>query len=347
MTAIRAKRHKVAEYLIDQLAINVNHTTELIEFRAQTKIPIRERILSCRDLAYDKGLMDLVDLIDIASDDVKPSIKRYLQRRLKKRLDEIHEAYLKRMKERSHRLIIQSEKKNSEIQELSDEQEKENEELPNINIPDDNSSPPPPPPPMPVIIHRPYKSHINETIQNIASKNDLSIDESGKKVFRFSGYTLRYRLVETGNTNQQMNNEQSQFKSTPFLFPFTPSITTTRPLPRTFSRPATTATATNHNRRSISEIGTRIPIRETRTSICRSARRISTARAAPTVIPEVKPTINTTPRLLTKRIPQSNRTYGYIPQIQNALYNEPRHFRPITLKATAIGLSANTRLLRD
>jgi hypothetical protein len=353
MADIRAKRRKVAEYLIDQLAINVNHSTELVEFRTHAKIPVRERTLSCRDLAYDKGMMDLVDLIDITSDEIKPSIRRYLQRRLKTRLDEIHQAYLKRLKERNRRVITQSQERVNQLLE-NEEEEKENEDPPFINITYDTSLLAPPPPPIPVV-RRPYKSHIEETIQNIQSKNEKSIDQTGKKIFRFSGYTLRFRRLETTNKNQQIN-EQVQSKPSPFSLPFIPS-TTKQSLPPSLSRPKTTtaATATNTNHRSISEINTRIPIRETRTSICRSARRIATARAAsigtseskPEVKPTITATINTTQRLLPKRVHQINTNYAYIPQLQHALYNEPRRFMPVTLKATAIGLPSDTRLIRD
>ncbi|CAF2345846.1 unnamed protein product [Rotaria sp. Silwood2] len=353
MAAIRAKRYKVAEYLIDQLGINVNHTTNHLEFRLQTKIPVREHIISCRDLAYDKGMMDLVDLIDIVSDEVKPSIKRYLQRRLKTRLDQIHQSYVKRMKERNNRLIIQLQEKEPKILE-DDEQEKENEEPLSANISDDiNLFPPAPPPPPPPIVHRPYKSHIEATIRSFESKNDKSIDESGKKFFRFSGYTLHYRLVEVGNANQQ-KQERWRPKTATFSLPVIP-LTSTRTLPQPLSRPTTTATTTNVNRRSASEVSARIPIRETRTSICRSARRIATPRIAPTVTSESKPevtikpitTINTTQRLLPKRIPQINTDFSYIPQLQNAVYNDPRRFMPVTLKTTATGLLSDTRLIRD
>ncbi|CAF1024756.1 unnamed protein product [Rotaria sordida] len=352
MAAIRAKRYKMAEYLIDQLGINVNHTTNLLEFRPQTRIPVREQTISCRDLAYNKGMMDLVDLIDIVSDEVKPNIKRYLQRRLKTRLDQIHQSYLKRMKERNNRLIIPSQEKETNVLE-ENEQEKENEEPLSANIIDDikifSLAPPIPP-----VVHRPYKSHIEATMQSIESKNDKSIDESGKKFFRFSGYTLHYRLVETGNKNQQ-KKERSRPKTGIFSFPIIPPTSTRTLPPPSLSRPTTTATTTNVNRRSISEVSARIPIRETRTSICRSARHIATPRVAPTVTTESKPeitpktitTINTTQRLLPKRIRQINTDYNYIPQLQNAVYNDPRHFMPVTLKTTSTGLLSDTRLIRD
>ena len=343
MTAIRAKRRKVAEYLIDQLGINVNHTTDLLEFRLNTKIPVRERTLSCRDLAYEKGLMDLVDLIDIASDEVKPSVKRYLQRRLKNRLDEIHQAYLKRMKERSHRLIIQTQQRENEVfEEEEPEQGKETDEVSNVNTADDTSLPPPALPPPPPIIHRPYKSHIEETIQTFESKNDKSIEETGKKRFQFSGYTLRYRLVETNNTTPPIPSEPKSY-SFP-TFPTTPTPARVLPRPQT--------AATNMNRRSLSEISTRIPIRETRTSICRSARRLTAPRISSSINPEIKPdirpsTASSTQRLLPKRVLQFNTNYNYVPQIQNTVYNESCRFMPVTLKSTAIGLPSGARLIRD
>jgi hypothetical protein len=342
MAAIRAKRRKVAEYLIDQLAINVNHTTELIEFRVQSQIRVRERTISCRDLAYQRGMMDLVDLIDMTSDDVKPNVKRYLQRRLKVRLEEIHQAYLKRMKERSRRLMIQTQERENQLFE-DDELEKENEETSPANMKDGtslSSSPLEAP-----VSHPAYKSHIEETMRKIESRDDKSIDETGKKNFRFSGYTLRYRLVESVNTNQQ-KNERSRSKLTPFPLP-----TTTTPL----FRPMTTATTPDLHRRSISVVSPQIPIREKRTSICRSARRIPTPRIPPTINSESKPAVkspiktssDTTQRLLPKRMPRINTSYGYIPQVQHALYNEPRRSIPVTLKSTAIGLPSDTRIIRD
>ncbi|CAF3259395.1 unnamed protein product [Rotaria socialis] len=378
MAAIRAQRYKVAEYLIDQLGVNVNHTCDQFEFRINSQIPIREQTVSCRDLAYTRGMMDLVDLIDITSDDVKPSVKRYLQRRLKVRLDQIHQAYLKRMKERSRRLTIQIQERNKQIVE-EDDLEKDNEEPSSANVIDndnnnnninnDNSAfqqslllqP---------IVPRQYKSHIEATIRSIESKTDKSIDETGKKLFRFSGYSLRYRLVETGNTNQQ-KQERSRPKTAIVSFPFVPT-TSTRPILQSAmppSRPMTTATTPNVNRRSASEVSARIPIRETRTSICRSARRTATPRTCTTINSESKPevissaaaaatttaattvstaAINITQRLLPKRIRQFDTNYAYVPQLQHsAVYNDPRRFLPVTLKTTATGLLSGSRLIRE
>ena len=352
MAAIRNKKYKVAEYLIDQLGINVNYTTEFLEFRTTTHIPFRGRTVSCRDLAYDKGMMDLVDLIDIVSDEVKPNIKRYLQCRLKNCLDQIHQSHVKRMKERNNHFMIRLQEKENKIVE-EDEQEKEDEGPSRINSVN-NVNLMPPTSSMPPVIHRTCESHIQTTIKSIASSNDKSIDETGKKKFRFSDYTLRYRLVETVNNDEQVK-ERSRPKTVSLSLP-TISSTTPRPLPGPFSRPTTTATNINH--RSLSEGGTHLPIRETRTSISRSARRTITPRAASTVHSEAKSdvaaattaatnAIHTTQRLLPKRTPRINKGYFYIPQLQHAVYNDPGRFMPVTFKSTATALSSNVRFIRD
>ena len=350
MAAIRAKRTRIAEYLIDQLGINVNHRTELYEFRTQTTIPVRERLLTCRDLAYEHGMMDLVDLIDISSDEVKPNIKRYLQRRIKTRLDEIYQNYLKRMKERSKRLTIQEQERENQILEMEEEKENEQPVIPSNTI-DETNIPPSAPSSPPPMTPRVYKSHINETIQTIDAKYDGSIDETGKKRFRFSNYTLRFRLVET-------DSSPASSKSKPSPFTFLPSATkTTTPVSRLLSRPTTTTA--NIQNRSLSEISTQIPVRETRTSICRSARHLTVPRIPSSVVSEPKPEIKSSPvapiimnptqRLLPKRLnpPVSNNRYTYIPQLQNAIYNEPRRFMPVTFRSTAIGLPLSNRLIRD
>jgi hypothetical protein len=61
----------------------------------------------------------------------------------------------------------------------------------------------------------------------------------------------------------------------------------------------------------------------------------------------VTTSINTTVRLLTKRNPPVRANYSYIPQVQQTIYIEPRRSVPVTLKATAIGLPSDTRLVRD
>ena len=351
MTAIRAKRRKVAEYLIDQLAVDVNHRTDLIEFRLNTRVPVRERTITCRDLAYEKGMMELVDLIDITSDEVKPSIRRYLQRRLKSRLDEIHQAFLKRMKERSRRLVIQRQDKENEVQE-DNEQEQEREEVPIADISEDTSQTPtsPPPPPLPITSHRTYKSHIEETIEKIQSSNEKSIDETGKKAFRFSNYTLRYRLLETAKPPSS-TNEPTQSKSTLLSLPIISPTIPTQPI----SRPTTTATLTSRSRHTHTEHSIQLPIRETRTSICRSARYMTTPRVTSSVTRDSKSdaqsvistSTNASHRLLPKRHQPFRRTYAYFPQLQHPIYHDSRRSMPVTLKATAMGLPSDTRLIRD
>lgn len=365
MTAIRNKRRKVAEYLIDQLAVDVDHRTDLIEFRLNTRIPIRERTITSRDLAYERGMMELVDLIDITSDEIRPSIKRYLQRRLKTRLDDIHQGFLKRMKERSRRLTTQRQEKDNEVQE-DNEQEQEKEEEPTTNTPEDTNqtptsptavtAPAPPPPPLPVMSQRTYKSHIEETIENLRSDNEKSIDETGKKAFRFSNYTLRYRLLETSKPPASAPppppiNEPIQSKPTLFSLPvISPTIPT-----QALSRPTTTATLTSRSRHTHTEHNTQLPIRETRTSICRSARYITTPRVTSSVTYDgksdaqsvISTSTNMSHRLLPKRRQPIRRTFTYIPQLQHAIYNEPRRSMPVTLRATAIGLPSGTRLIRD
>lgn len=323
MAAIRTDQIEVAEYLIDQLAINVQYEADLNEFHLHSRKPIRYRSISCRDLAYNQGLMELVDLIDIISDDVTTNIKRYLINRLQTRLNIIHRAYLKRLEEHKKYLLFQS------------NQEKENQEPPTENITDGNiiSSTMLPP-----ITHRSYKSHIEETIQNIDTSKDKSIDETGKKTFRFSNYTLRFRLIETPNTNNK-KKEQSQIPSLPtislFSSPLTPLLTTT--------------TTANNTHRSNSQASSRFSIRDSRASICRSARRTNLPQIVPT---ENKPSIiTTTKRSVPKRVNTNSIKYSYIPQQQqqqqHTIYNQPQRFMPVTLKSTAIGLPSDTRILRD
>jgi hypothetical protein len=316
MSAIRNNRNEIADYLIDQLAINVQYTADTCEFRVHSKNPIRQRKLSCRDLAYGHGMMELVDLIDITSDDVTPNIKRYLINRRQTRLANIHQAYLKRLEERNKYLLFQS----------NNEKEKENEEPPTVNITNENiitSSTLPP------ITHRTYKSHIEEMIQSIDKSNDKSIDETRKKKFRFSNYTLHFRLLETPDTTKKIN-EQSQIPSLPTI--------------SLYASPSTSTITTNHTHGTISQASPRLPIRDTRTSICRSDRRT----LLPQIVPiENKPSMTIpTKQFLPKPVKQNNIQYSYIPQ-KHALYNQPQHSMPVTLKSTAIGVPSNTRIIRD
>ncbi|CAF0892623.1 unnamed protein product [Rotaria sp. Silwood1] len=320
MAAIRRQRHEVAEYLIDQLEVNVKYAADLHEFRFRTNNPIRERTFSCRDLAYEKGMMELVDLIDITNEEVTPNIKRYLRKRLQKRLDIIHETYLKRVKEHNKDSLFES------------NDEKENLQSPTMNIDDEEIIQQPTI--LPPIIQRPYKSHINETVQSIDKACEKSIDETGKKTFRFSNYNLRFRLLETQDTNSKIK-EQPQIKTT------IPSL----PMIQLPASPSPTLTITDSNRRSISETSTRLSIRDSNTSRCHTIRR--------TTIPEIvsienKPSITTTTKYsLPQRINRKKIKHRYIPQQQDTLYNQSRNFLPVTLKATAIGLPSDSRIIRD
>lgn len=358
MTAIRAKRPKVAEYLIDQLAIDVNHSSDLLEFRPQTRFPVRHRLLSCRELAYDRGLMELVDLIDIASDEVKPNIKRFLQRRLKTRLDEIHQAYLKRLRDRNNRPIIPLEDKDSMVIE-EDMEDRENDEISMVNITEEiGELPSAQPMSVPPTSARAYQSHIETTMKNIERSNEKSIDETGKKCFHFSGYKLRFRLVETLEPSRN-TKDQSQPTTTPSRLP---TISPASPRPQlaaspssAAARPATSGTAvTPRSRHSVVDVNPPIPIRETRTSICRSARAVSTPRAISAVRVEnisdskAKLTRNDSQRLLPKRINSTRKSNAYVPQpAQFTVYNQPHNLVPMTFRSTAMGLPSDHRLIRD
>lgn len=312
MAAIRTNQVEIAEYLIDQLAINVQYEADLNEFHLHSKYPIVYRKMSCRELAYNQGMMELVDLIDIISDDVSSSIKRYLINRLRIRLNTIHQAYLKRLEEHKKHLLFQS---NHE------------KELPTENITDENNNNTIPTIMLPSITtHRSYKSHIEETIENIDRTNEKSIDETGKKTFRFSNYTLRFRLLETPNKTKQ----QTQIPILPTISLFSsplPSLDTTA---NNTYRPTTPSTS-------------RFSKRDSRASICRSARRTS----LPQIVPPEPKLLNTT---TTKRIKKNNIQYGYIPQQQQqqqTIYKQSQRFMPVTFKSTAIGLPSDTRIIRD
>jgi hypothetical protein len=318
MAAIRAGQNEVAEYLIDQLAIDVQYAADLHEFRLRSRNPVRHRRLSCRDLAYNQGMMELVDLIDITNDDVTPNIKRYLINRLQTRLNIIHQTYLKRLEERNKHLVFESKK------------EKENEELPTVNITDENIITSSSSLMLPPITPRSYKSYIEETIQNIDTTKDKSIDETGKKTFRFSNYTLRFRLIETPDTNNK-NKEQSQIPSLPTISLFTSH--------------STSSITTNNIHHTNSQASSPTSIRGARVSVCRSARQTTLPQIVP--IKNKPPMIPNTKRFLPKRVNQNNIKYSYIPQQKHALYNQPQRFMPMTLKSTAIGLPSVTRIIRD
>ena len=224
MAAIRARQEPVAKYLVEHLPIDIHQTVELLEFLPRSKAPIRNRIVSCRDLAYEAGMMDLVDLIDIASDEVKPYIKRYLQRRLNLR---------------AHQLAAEQPEKSHG-----------NPVLPSTAAPKEVT---------PRDDARPHKSHIDTVIETISGSNDKSIDEVGEKRFRFSGYTLRFRSIDSSDENRKLDRSPRPQTTLPLL----ERLPSTAVRFESLSRPLTTAPRVRHLRHPL-------PIRETRTSICRS-----------------------------------------------------------------------------
>ena len=226
MAAIRARQERVARYLVEHLPIDTHQTVELVEFLPRSKAPIRNRIVSCRDLAYEAGMMDLVDLIDIASDEVKPYIKRYLQRRLNLRASQL--------------AADKAEDIAGNVP-LSETAPKD------VTTSDDA---------------RPHKSHIDTVIETISK----SIDEVGEKRFRFSGYTLRFRSMESSDEKQKFERSPRPDTTLPLLARLPSTAFQSGSLPKQLlSRPGTTA---RHLKRSL-------PVHETRTSICRSLHRAS------------------------------------------------------------------------
>ena len=305
MAAIRRNRNDVADYLIDQLAVNVQYAADLREFRLRSRIPCRHRTFTCRDLAYEKGMMELVDLIDLTSKDVKPNIKRYLKARLQPRLNYIHQAYLKRLEQRKHHLF--------QPNQTIEHQRTSTEDGQSTGV-------------QPSFKSHSYRSFVEESTENIAISSSVkSIDETGKKTFRFSNYTLRFRLDEKAKTkteNQQRSPLRKTLSTTSlFASTSTPSFTTyntSHPIKSTNSRPST---------------------RNVHRSICSPVRQ-------PT-LPQItrgenKPSMtNSIEHPSPKRIQYTNHSQSH------ALYNQSRYFVPVTLKSTALGLPSNTRLIRD
>jgi len=304
MAAIRNERDEIADYLIDQLAVNVQYTADLHEFRLRNRIPIRYRMYSCRDLAYEKGMMELVDLIDLTNPNVTSNIKCYLKARLKTRLNRIHEAYLKRLDDSIKQVRIENENRIHQIPPVDSSRRLDD------NIFQMSTK----------ISRRQRKSFVNETIENIDTSKEKSIDETGKKTFHTSNYTLRFRLME--------NIEPE---------PKVPSL----PTISLFTSPSMPLITTNPTNRSISETSSHLSFRTlTRTSICATPRQ--------TILPPITP-VDTRSSLTTKRNQTKHQSfnYGYIPRAQQATYNQPKRFVPVTLKATAIGLPTDTRVIRE
>lgn len=88
MIAIRAGQESMAEYLI-AIGINVSHEIELRQLKEE-ELPIIYYKHSCRDMAFDKGLYNIIHLIDIFSESTDDRIvkylgAKYLERNLKNR----------------------------------------------------------------------------------------------------------------------------------------------------------------------------------------------------------------------------------------------------------------------
>ncbi|CAF4265084.1 unnamed protein product [Rotaria socialis] len=326
MAAIRRERVEVAEYLIDQLAVNVKYAANLHEFRVRKANPIRQRAFSCRDLAYEKGMMELVDLIDITDDEVKPNIKRHLRKRLQARLDSIRETYLKRLAEQKNvqLMLPPTEEKDTSGLSITDRSDDKMTQQSTSILP---------------MIERPQRSRIVDTVQSIDGTMDRSIDETGKKSFHFSNYSLRFRLVETQDKDKKFKEQSKIGTSVPSL-PIIKLSSCNSPLL------TTTTTTTNSTRRSISEASARLSMRDRSTSGCNSVRQAT--------IPETVSIDNKSSTTTTAskhfRSKHANAKYikpTYIPQQQDTFYNKTERFLPVTLKATAVGLPSDARIIRD
>lgn len=76
MIAIRSGQEPMAEYLI-AMGINVSHEIQHRQLKEQT-LPIYYYKYSCRDMAFDKELYNIIHLIDIFSDNTDDRIVKYL-----------------------------------------------------------------------------------------------------------------------------------------------------------------------------------------------------------------------------------------------------------------------------
>lgn len=308
MAAIRCERNEVAEYLIDQLAVNVEYAADLHEFRVNSKVPLRYQKYSCRDLAYQKGMMTLVDLIDLASEDVKPSTKQLIKQRLQSRLDVIHRNYLQRMK-RSQR--------------------PQPKFLPPVLFTPDNI-------PKPANAMYTSRSHIDELLERIRPNEEKSIEETGEKKFRFSNYTLHFRLVDPSKNTRSMVNESPRSK------PTIPSHSSTALT--SVSLPSFTAPITTHPRSTISQHGRRLPVRDTRTSIAR----LNYTRANTTILAKTNPiqAFESTKNCLEKQQHERYNSHRHQSSV-NSLHHAFRRPVLVTLKPKGIGLSVHPEEIKN
>ncbi|RNA29521.1 histone -like [Brachionus plicatilis] len=91
MHAIRHKNEKIAEYLIFK-GINFDYEAKLMEFNEKTN-SMSFNSYSCRQMAYDNELYDIVDLIDICNCQLKTNLRCFLINRY---LNKMNEKYMDR-----------------------------------------------------------------------------------------------------------------------------------------------------------------------------------------------------------------------------------------------------------
>jgi hypothetical protein len=75
MSAIRAGKESMAEFLISK-GIDVSYEVEFMEFK--TEGPVNYYKYSCRDMAFDKGFYNIINLIDIFNNNTDEKIIKFL-----------------------------------------------------------------------------------------------------------------------------------------------------------------------------------------------------------------------------------------------------------------------------
>ncbi|XP_064605645.1 uncharacterized protein LOC135470559 [Liolophura sinensis] len=84
MAAIRSGQCEMADFLIDN-GVNFNHQKKVIELEEDTDHKASVYHVSCRQMAYDKGLSNIVELIDVKNGELFPFVKpRERQMRLRR-----------------------------------------------------------------------------------------------------------------------------------------------------------------------------------------------------------------------------------------------------------------------
>ncbi|XP_046372234.2 uncharacterized protein LOC124146143 [Haliotis rufescens] len=74
VAALKSKQEEMAEFLIDN-GVNYNYKTSLINIKDERSRAIEWYTCSCRQLAFDKGMHDIVELIDYLNGDLFSFIK--------------------------------------------------------------------------------------------------------------------------------------------------------------------------------------------------------------------------------------------------------------------------------